>query len=242
MALPKVATPKYNCELPLSGTKVSFRPFLAKEEKILLMAGESGDPKAIVGAVADIVSSCTDGAIDANDLTSIDLEYFFLQLRKRSISEVANFRMNCKNESCEHKLEIEVNFDDVEVEGLEEYKKMGNKKIELGGNVGFALKFPDTASVAELTENDSLTPTEKVFKMVTMCIDYIYDAEQVYKTSESTPEELAEFIGELPMSAFSEIQEFFDMMPKLVYKQEFTCPECQTVNRVELEGMQDFFQ
>lgn len=238
MALPKIEAPKYSCKLPVCGLEVEYRPFLSQEERILLMASESKDPASYIRAMKDVVSACTFGVVDANTLAPVDLEYLFLNLRSKAVGESVTIKFKCAAEPCEHELMHDICFDDVIIEHLDEYNE--NKKIEIQNGVGLVMKAP-TADLALTIQNSGKTQAEKMFSMIKNCIDYIYDEEQVYKPADYKGKELDEFIDSLPVDVMRKISKFFEELPKLTYHKSVVCSVCGHENKVDIEGVGDFF-
>jgi len=248
MALPKIKSPIY--ELTLHSTKKSYkyRPFLVKEQKILLMALESQDAKEMLRAIKQIITNCAIDEVEVDKLPMFDLEYFFLRLRAKSIGEEIDLKLthptglNSKGEMCEYNTPIKLNIMDVEVEVSDTH----TNKIVLDqeSGVGMVLKYP-TMSLADKLQNVNANDNKSQFEVITSVviesIDYIFDHENTYPASESTKAELSEFINGLSQEQFAKITGFFNTMPKLKKKIKWTCAHCGCEDEVELEGMTSFF-
>lgn len=233
MALPIIETPKYELTIPSTGKKLEYRPYLVKEEKILMMAMESKDSKQILRALADVVESCAFGKIKAKDLTSFDLEYIFLQLRSQSVGSQTDFLYPCSE--CGEKNEMNINLEDVKVQGVEKKKKT----IALTDSVGVTLRYLSIKDMESLIGEKEDADT--TMKLIAKCIDSVYDAEKIYPAFESTEEELVAFIESLSSSQFEKIKEFIESMPKLSHTEHFKCTKCGSDNTAVLQGLQSFF-
>lgn len=229
MALPVVKTPKYELTLPGSGKKITYRPFLVKEEKILMMASESGDPKSMEMAVGQIVDACVDGGLDIKDLPTFDVEYLFVNLRGKSIGETVDLRVVC--EKCDH--EITKRVDVTEVKVVEE--KGVDLKVPIADGIGIMMKYP---SYGEISQTDA---EKDPLSVISACIDYIYDSDQVYKASECSKEELDQFIESLNHAHLMKLQDFFTKMPRLEKDISWKCEKCGHKNKHKVTGMASFF-
>jgi hypothetical protein len=236
MALPIIETPTYELTLPSQDIQVKYRPFLVKEEKVLLMASETGSQKDMIQAIKNIVSACTFDKIDASKLPIFDLEYVFLQIRSKSVGEVAKFKMLCPDDKQTY-AETEIDLSKVEVHVDETHT---NKIIiDEARNLGVVFTYPtvDTVSVGEDLKADSKT----LFKVLTNCIDHIFEGDKVYPASDSTKEELDKFVEGLTQKQFDEFRKFFETMPKLKHEVEIENPKTKVKSKVTLQGIQDFF-
>jgi hypothetical protein len=243
--LPKVDVPLYEITLPLMKKKVKFRPFLVKEEKILLMAAESDDQNAVILAIKQIITNCLVTKIDVDDLPIMDFEYLFLHLRARSVGETIDLQYKCNNDineggeerKCNHV--VKLSFNALEVEPV--LSPNENNKIELTPKLGIVLKYPTFGSLDELTEKKDISATELVLKTIISSIDYIYDDESLYYAKDTPKEELVDFVDSLTREQFSQIQNFFENIPKLKKKLDFKCGKCGYSDNIEVEGIQSFF-
>ena len=244
MALPRVASPTYELTVPSTGQKVKYRPFLVKEEKTLLMAMESGDNKAMSRAMQDIIIACTEGEIDLKNLASFDIEYFFLQLRGRSIGEVLTINprrpenFKCCKEGAETDIcEVEINIDDIVMDTSE----IKASEVNITDDIGMKLKFPQIETVQKYAGEGEDIKSENVFKLIIECIDYIWDGEEIFKAKDSTKKELNDFIESLNTEQFNKIREFFESMPRLRHEITWTCSKCDKTAPLVLEGIDSFF-
>jgi len=241
--LPKIDVPLYEITLPLLKKKVKIRPFLVKEEKILLMAMESEDEKSILLAIKQIVTNCCVENINVDDLPILDLEYMFLQLRARSIGEIIDLQYKCNNDvkddegnekKCNNIIKLSFNALEVEPEENENH----SQKIQLTPKLGVMMKYPDFKIMEKM---DMQSETEAIQKMVTNCIDYIYDEETLYYAKDASETELIDFVDSLTRDQFQKIQDFFETIPKMKKTLNFKCNKCEYQEEVVLEGVQSFF-
>lgn len=236
MALPKLNAPKYKMKLPSDGRTVNFRPFLVKEEKLLLVATETGGQEGLFEAIKTIIQDCTDIA-NVEDLATFDIEYVFLQIRTKSVGETVNVQVTCPDDN-ETTVEAEIPLDDIKVK-----KTRGHKnEIKLDDSIIVTMKYPNLDTFVEMNIGESEDQgVEQIFKMAASCIKTIADTEQVYDCADSSEAEIAEFFESLTSSQFQEIQKFFETMPKLAYTLKVTNPETGVESEVELEGLASFF-
>ena len=236
MALPKLNAPKYKMKLPSDGRTVNFRPFLVKEEKLLLVATETGGQDGLFEAIKTIIQDCTDIA-NVEDLATFDIEYVFLQIRTKSVGETVNVQVTCPDDN-ETTVEAEIPLDDIKVK-----KTRGHKsEIKLDDNIIVTMKYPNLDTFVEMNIGDAEDQgVEQIFKMAASCIKTIADTEQVYDCADSSDAEIAEFFESLTSSQFQEIQKFFETMPKLAYTLKVTNPNTEVESEVELEGLASFF-
>ena len=233
MSLPQLVSPEFTTEIPSTKQKIKFRPFLVKEEKILLMASEGNDPAEMQRAVKSILSNCILTKIDVSNLATFDLEYLFLKLRGKSVGEEIELLMKHSSKSeCKHQTTVKMNLDDIKIVG-----KVSDGKIMLDDKIGVKLKYPTFDEVAKMSENQS--NTEIIYKTMAMLIEYVYTEEEVY--NDFTDEEMEEWITKLNQKQFAKITDFLADMPKLSQKVEWTCSKCGEKDTVVLEGLQAFF-
>ena len=245
MALPKVSTPTYELTIPSSGEKVSYRPFLVKEEKTLLMAMESKDTAAMTKAMQDIITACTDGEVNPKDLAPYDLEFFFLQLRGRSIGEIIevkaprppNFEACCEEATEEDICELSINIDDIKVDT----SKIKPSEIEISDTIGIKLRFPEIDAIQKYSSVDGEMKAADIFKLIIECIEYISDGDDIFKAKDHTKKELNEFLDSLNTQQFNKIREFFESMPRLSHDVDWVCPKCEKSKTLTLMGIDAFF-
>lgn len=233
MPLPKLAIPEYELTLPITGTKVTYRPFLVKEEKLLYLAMESQDDKEMIKAVKTIIKNCTNLKSKVEDLATFEIEYIFLRIRGKAVGEASEFKITCPDDN-ETKVDVFIPLDDVQVKVPENH----TNKIQLDKNVGVVMKYPslDVFVNQNLSDNPGL---DDVFSLAAGCIAQVFDQEEVYDSF--TKAEALEFLENLNSEQFAKIQEFFETMPKLSYELEVTNPETKVKSTVVLEGLASFF-
>ncbi len=236
MALPKLTTPTYELEVPSTDEIIKYRPFLVREEKILLIALESGEPEDIINAVKDIVTECTFGKVDLGKLPMFDVEYIFLNIRAKSVGEISTLRLLCPDDG-----ETYVNVDIDLSEIMVHVEKGHNPKIELTEEMGMIMGYPniDSMTGTGITEINATN----MLDVISSCILQIYDkkGEEVYETKDQTKKEISEFIESLNTQQFQKVQGFFDTMPKLKHAVELDNPKTGVKSKVVLQGLNDFF-
>ena len=246
MSLPRVNTPTYELKIPSSGKKVKYRPFLVKEEKLLLMALEEGSPGAMSKAMKDIISACTEGDLKLKELSPFDIEYFFLQLRGKSVGDVLEltfpkpYNIECgeENEDCRETCQIQINVEDISVDST----RIKDSKIELSDSIGIKMNYPQFESLQKFSNvTDENATSGDIFKIINECIEYIWDGEEIYKAKDTTKKELDEFIESLSSIQFAKIKDFLEGMPTLRHTVEWKCPKCERKGPIILEGIDAFF-
>jgi len=243
MKLPELVAPQFTITLPVDGREITYRPFLVKEEKILLIALESDDASDASKAVYQILSNCIETEdIDLNDIPPADVEYLFINVRAKSVGEVVELKFkhmddkNKKGQECSHIQDVELNLSEVNVIFP---KEKHDGKITLSENVGIKLKYPTLTVILDI-EGDA-KDVNNVFKVLNQCIDVIWDGDQVVSANECTEDELDAFIGGLTRQQFDRITEFFESIPRLKHTIKYICEECEQEETITLEGIQDFF-
>lgn len=235
MPLPTLEAPKYEVKLPATGKKVAYRPFLVKEEKVLMIAMESQDQNQILSAMKDVIKACTFGKVNPDDLTTFELEYLFLKLRAKSVGEVAKLSFKC--EKCEKPTPVEINLDAVEVD----MANLPEKKVKLTDKIGMVLRWPKVDVILEMAAKTKEEQKAMAFDMIAACIESIYDDKKVYPSSEQTREELVSFIESLSQAQFLKVQAFIEGMPKLSHTVNYECAHCKEKNTFKIQGLQNFF-
>jgi len=241
MPLPKINTPTYELTLPSNRKKIRYRPFLVREEKILVLAMESNDQKQITDAIIQIIGDCLiTKNIDVTKLPTFDIEYLFLNVRSKSVGETVEVNITCPDDG-KTTVETSINIDDIKVVKNKDHKLI----VQLDEKYSMKLKYP---SLDQFVENnfdfEMAAPNESVsaaMSMLSSCIDMIYDEEESWDASESTKEELDEFIDQLNTKQFQQVEEFFRTMPKLSHKLKVTNPQTGVESEVVLEGLASFF-
>ena len=237
MALPVLETNTFELTLPSSDVKVKYRPFLVKEEKILLQAMESQEQKQIVQALKDIVSVCTYGQLNVDELPTFDLEYVFLQIRSKSVGEVAKLKVLCPDTKKDY-AEVEVDLSTVDVQVDDEH----NNKIMVdeGKQISVLMKYPTLASV-DHTKDYSKQNTKALFNVIGEGIYQIFEGDKVHMAKDYTKEELDQFVESLDSKSFKKIQRFYETMPKLMHEIEVENPKTKVKSKITLSGLSDFF-
>jgi hypothetical protein len=240
MALPKLEVPTYEIELPLSKKTVKFRPFLVKEQKNLLMAMESGDANSIQRIVRDILEVCTlSKGLDLDELPIIDVEYYFINLRAKSVGEMVESKYRCNNvvegKECGNIMDAKVDLTDIKPV----FEKEVSPEIQLTDKIVLKLRYPQFSVVKDSVAMDNIT--DVTFNMIANSIEYIYDGEQFFYAKETTKEDILEFLDQLNQQQFEKIEEFFDAIPKMSKKVNMTCKKCGFQHELEVEGLESFF-
>lgn len=240
MALPKLDIPSYEIELPISKKKIKFRPFLVKEQRNLLMALESNETSTVQQNIRDILTNCTlTENIDIDKLPIIDIEYYFINLRAKSVGEVVESRYRCNNivneSECNNVLEASVNLQNIKVT----QDNSINPEIKLTPKITIKLKYPEFGIVKDSLKYDDVN--QITFNMIANSVEYIYDGEQFYYGHETSPEEMVQFIESLNAEQFKKIEEFFENLPKLKENINITCSKCGFHHTIEVEGLENFF-
>jgi len=234
MALPVLNNPNYEMELPSTGEKIEYRPFLVKEQKILMMAMESKDTSAQSKAVVDIIKNCTFGKIDdkLEGLPTFDIEYMFLQIRQKSVGETVDITITCPDDETT-KVPVTVNLEDINVVKTEGHTNV----IMITDKIGMTMKYPTMKQIMGYDMN-KLDSMEGTFGIIQDCLENVFDADQVY--DEMSKKELSEFIEQMTTDQFQKVTSFFTTMPKLKHTVKVTNPNTGVENEIVLEGMQSF--
>ena len=238
MPLPKVNTPTYELALPSSGKKIKYRPFLVREEKILIMALESEDSKQITNSVIDILNACilTKG-IDINKLATFDIEYLFLNVRSKSVGETIDVLITCPDDNTT-KVETKIDIDTIKIKKDRKHKDI----IKIDDNISIKFKYPSMDSFIENNfESNEKSEVRNTLDMITSCMDVIFNEEESWNASESTKKELEDFIDQLNTKQFKQIEDFFSTMPKLTHSIKVKNPNTGVESSVILEGLAAFF-
>lgn len=235
MALPKINVPKYKLKLPSDGRTVTFRPFLVKEEKILLLATETGEQEDIVNAIKDIIKECTD-IKDVEKLATFDIEYLFLQIRTKSVGESVDLIVTCPDDE-ETTVEVSVPLEDIKVQKSPKHKT----ELKLSDDIILNMGYPNIGTFVKMNFSDTGVGVDQIFEMAADCIKTIADTNQIYNCEDSPKEEILEFLDQLNSKQFLMIQEFFETMPKLSHTIKVTNPNTGVENEIVLEGLASFF-
>ena len=237
MALPKLTTPTYELEVPSTDEKIQFRPFLVKEEKILLIALEGGKNEDIIEAVKQIVEECTFNKLNLGTMPMFDVEYIFLQIRSKSVGEVSKLKLLCPDDKKTY-AEVEVKVDDVKVQVEDGH----TNKIELDNDMGMIMTYPNIDSFK--ASGITTITASNMLDVISTCILQIYEqkGEKVYEAKDQTKKELSDFIEQLQSKHFQKVQQFFDTMPKLKHTIKVKNPKTKKESEIVLVGLNDFFQ
>ena len=236
MALPKLITPTYELEIPSTDEKIKYRPFLVKEEKILMMAMESKASADITQAVKDIVTECTFNKVKIDDMPMFDVEYIFLQIRSKSVGEISNLKLLCPDDKKTY-ADVAVKLNEVKVQVGDNH----TNKIDLGNGMGMIMKYPSIDSFKDSGIKD-INPSN-MLDVIATCILQIYEnkGEKTYDTKDQTKEEVNEFIESLNTKQFKDVQMFFETMPKLKHEITIKNPKTKVESKIMLNGLNDFF-
>ena len=237
MPLPKINTPTYELVIPSIGKKARYRPFLVREEKILILALESEDMSQITNAIVEIMSACllTKG-IKVLELSTFDIEYIFLNIRSKSVGEVIEVNVTCPDDG-ETKVSMEINIDDIKVQKDKNHTNL----IKLDESLSMKMKYP---SIEQFVENNFEVKKQNVdqsLDMIISCIDQVYTEEEAWAASDCTKDELKEFVEQMNTKQFKEVEQFFTTMPKLSHKVTVKNPKTKKESEVVLEGLASFF-
>ena len=238
MPLPKISTPLYELELPSTGETIQYRPFLVKEEKVLVIALESEDTKQITTAIKTVISNCikTRG-IKVEELPTFDIEYLFLNIRGKSVGEELDVKVTCPDDG-ETQVNMTINLDDIQVQKNDDH----TKQIKLDDSIMMEMKYP---SLDQFIKNnfdfEDGNAMEQSFDLISSCIDKIYTEDEVWAAADCTKKEIVEFLEQMNSSQFKEIEKFFETMPKLSHKFKVKNPKTKKESEVVLEGLASFF-
>jgi len=238
MPLPRISTPTYELELPSSGQTIKYRPFLVKEEKLLVIALESEDTKQITNAIKVVIKNCISTKdVKVETLPTFDIEYLFLNIRGKSVGEQVDVNIICPDDN-ETNVSVSINLDDIKVVKNEEH----TNKIKVDKSIMMEMKYP---SLEQFIKNNfdfnNENAMEQSFDLISTCIDKIYTQDEVWSTADVTKKELTEFLESMNSSQFKEIEKFFETMPKLSHKISVINPKTKVENEVVLEGLASFF-
>ena len=237
MPLPRISTPTYELVLPSSNKKIKYRPFLVKEEKVLIIALESQDQKQIANAVKSIITSCIlSRGIKVDKLSTFDIEYLFLNIRGKSVGEDIEVMVTCPDDG-KTQVPMSINIDSIQIKKSDEH----NPDIKLDDQFTLRMRYP---SLSEFIKSNFTMEDMKVddtFELIASCIDQVYSEEESWTQEDCTKKELVDFIEQLNSSQFKQIEKFFDTMPKLSHTVKVTNPNTKVESEIVLEGLQNFF-
>ena len=237
MALPVANTAKYELMLPSQQKTIKFRPFLVKEEKVLLMAMESGESKEMLSAIKEIVKSCTFGEMKAEDYPMFDIEYVFLQIRSKSVGEKTKLKVLCPDDGKTY-AETEIDLSKIEVYVDDDHSP--NILIDEDRKLGVVMRYPALKDVDSDTLQGDIN-IQKTYKMITSCIEQIYEGEKVYLRTDTSDKELQEFVDNLSADQMKKLSAFYNTMPRLEHKVMVKNPKTEVESEVTLKGLASFF-
>jgi citrate lyase gamma subunit len=238
MPLPRIATPTYELELPSTEQTIKFRPFLVKEEKLLVIALESEDTKQITNAIKTVIKNCIETkGIKVETLPTFDIEYLFLNIRAKSVGEEIEVNIICPDDE-ETSVSVKINVDDIKIQTNEDH----TNKIKLDDTLMMEMKYP---SLEQFIKNNFDISTnsaiDQSFELVASCVDKIYNEDEVWATADVTKKELMDFLDQMNTSQFKQIEKFFETMPKLSHTIKVKNPNTEVESDVVLEGLSSFF-
>jgi len=236
MALPQVALPTYELEIPSNGKKIKYRPFVVKEEKVLLLALESGDDKQIEDAVRTLLKNCIQSRVKLEDLAIFDLEYIFLQIRAVSVGEVVEMMLTCEDDG-ETQVRYNLNLADVKVDKPEGH----SNKIMLSDSMGVMMKYPSFEEFVKVSIAGKSSSSDDVIAIIAKCIDQIFDAEDVYDSSTTSKKEFVQFVEGLTNKQFESVEKFFETAPVLKHEIVIKNPNTGVENTMVIQGLANFF-
>jgi ribosome-associated translation inhibitor RaiA len=238
MPLPKIATPTYELELPSTGETIKYRPFLVKEEKLLVIALESEDTKQITTAIKTVIKNCVEAKnIKVETLPTFDIEYIFLNIRAKSVGEEIDVNIFCPDDE-ETTVEVKINVEDIKVQTNKDH----TNKIKLDDSLMMEMKYPSLDQFIknnfDISNNNAI---DQSFELIASCIDKIYNEDEVWVAADVTKKELMEFLDQMNTSQFKQIEKYFETMPKLSHTVKVTNPKTKVESEVTLEGLSSFF-
>ena len=238
MPLPKISTPTYELELPSTGEKLTYRPFLVREEKLLVLAMEGENTKDITRAIKEVLKACIKTKVKIETLPTFDIEYLFLNIRGKSVGEEVEVSVLCPDDE-ETSVDVTIPIDDIKVQK----SKGHNDTIVLDDTLSMKMRYPSLDQFIETNFDvgEKGTQLEQSFNLIASCIDSIYSEEEAWTTSECSKKELNDFLEQLSSTQFQEIEKFFETMPKLSYELSVTNPKTKKKGKVTLEGLASFF-
>ena len=237
MPLPKITAPSYELVIPSSKKKIKFRPFLVKEEKILILAMESQDSKQIANAIKDVLTSCiSTRGVKVEKLSTFDIEYLFLNIRGKSVGEQIEVTVTCSDDG-KTQVPTVINLDEIQVQFSDDH----SRDIKLDDDYTLRMRYPSMDEFIKTNFNIGDISVDDTFKLIASCIEQVYSEEESWAGSDCTKKELTEFVEQLNSKQFKEVEKFFETMPKLSHKVKVTNPNTKVENELVLEGLQSFF-
>ena len=237
MSLPKINTPEYTLNVPSTDEEITYRPFLVKEEKVLLIAQETGTEKSIYQAIKNLIKNCCFGKVDVDKLPMFDIEYIFLQIRAKSVGETTTLEVTCPDDE-ETKVKVEVDLTTLKVEMDEKH----SPRIQLTDDIGLLMQYPNLGDVLAMgVEEEKSTTIDKMFGMMQDCMYQIWQGEETFDAMDYSNKDKKDFLESLNHEQFEKSQSFFDTMPTIKYVTEVTNPKTKVTSEVTIEGMNSFF-
>ena len=238
MALPILETATFELTLPSSDVQVKFRPFQVKEEKVLLQALESQNQKQTIQALKDIIKVCTFGQLNVDELPTFDLEYVFLQIRSKSVGEVAKLKVLCPDDKKTYvDVDVDISKIDVHVDDQHTNKIL----VDESRNIGVIMKYPTINSIDPTKDYSKGADSKVLFDMISKGIYQVFEGEKTHLAEDYSKEELDKFVESMPSVAFKEMQKFYETMPKLRHEIEVENPKTKVKSKITLQGLTDFF-
>jgi hypothetical protein len=236
MSLPKINTPEYRLTVPSTDEEIRYRPFLVKEEKLLLIAQETGTDKATYEAIRNIITSCCLDPVDIDKLPIFDMEYIFLNIRAKSVGESVKIKVKCPDDE-ETEVEVEIDLTNINVEMSDDH----DARIQLTDNIGVLMQYPNFSTVTKAQNIEEGKETEQLFEMIASCMFQVWEGEETYDAMDYTAKDKREFLESLDHQQFEKLQEFFETMPTLKHEVEVTNPKTNVTSMVTLSGINAFF-
>jgi hypothetical protein len=231
MALPKLDSPTYETELPSTGEKIKYRPFLVKEQKLLLMAQESSNQDEIMTSISQLIDACTFDKINANSSPVFDIEYLFLKIRSKSVGEKVKITITCPDDG-KTKVPVEINLEDINIQ-----MDVGHtNELKISDKIKMVMKYPVLSDISKATG----TETDKIFDILNQCVHEVHDGDKIYNKVDITDEDLSEFVNSFTGNQFEMVTEFFNTMPKLRHVVNVTNPKTKVKSEVVIEGLDSF--
>jgi len=231
MALPKLDSPTYETELPSTGEKIKYRPFLVKEQKLLLMAQESSNQDEIMTSISQLIDACTFDKINANSSPVFDIEYLFLKIRSKSVGEKVKITITCPDDG-KTKVPVEINLEDINIQ-----MDVGHtNELKISDKIKMVMKYPVLSDISKATG----TETDKIFDILNQCVHEVHDGDKIYNKVDITDEDLSEFVNSFTGNQFEMVTEFFNTMPKLRHVVNVTNPKTKVKSEVVIEGLESF--
>ena len=234
MALPKLDTPVYTLKLPSTQEEIKYRPFLVKEQKLLMMAQEGGEETDLINVITEVITSCTFNKVDVSQVPLFDIEYIFLKLRSKSVGETAKLKVLCPDDG-ETYANVDVNIDEIEVQMTEDHTNV----IQLTDKIKMIMKYPQLRDMRGL-QSLNASQTQQIFSILKYCISEVHEGEKIYNRVDVTEKDIEDFIESFSTDQLKSIMNFFETMPKVRKIVNVTNPKTKVLNEITLEGMENF--